>query len=449
MTSRIHQLATRAGVSTALTCIAVFGAACSRCGDNSDIAVDGSTDAAFERRADRSADTLAVDTQSDVPTSDWPGWTRVRGLGVDCPLDIAIDPIASAPPINWIACKDGRPNCLEIDSTPFSSEIIKFGNGWFSRDGKAFLLAHWISSDVVAEFDVYETATLKPVVAWRSDYTNAPQLYCGVSSAFGDTIMGALYAHSFDGGDIQQAVAFAKPSQFIDAALTPLPSLSGDVTAHFSLSDTTFAIDMNLSHTVARSPTNNLQIARTKWPFQIDLDTPTVVHDDVYASSEHGGGDGWHREAKLESDAAVTIFREVPQRHITAMVTDGSYWFWAESYGTGNPNDNPQPNVDIYTAPYTSSSATLDATKNKLASIGPGLPRGVIAAPGHFILQNVPGQLEVFRTSDGHRTTVADQGSTGCWLPLYASDTEFWCIEKVAPNGPNGVRVTKRSLPSW
>ena len=153
----------------------------------------------------------------------------------------------------------------------------------------------------------------------------------------------------------------------------------------FVVSDTTFAFEMNLSGAIVRGLTGTSSLVRTNWPYR--LNTPIVVGDDVSAVNEHGTGDGWYREARIVADASVSIFREAPQRHISGMVTDGSDWYWAKSYGSGNPNDLVQPNVEIYTSPYTSDPATLDNPKKKIATLPPGLPFSSTQSPRHAIFQ--------------------------------------------------------------
>lgn len=425
---------------------AYVGVACSRCDGNvGDGAVDASADAQQDSRA--VADREMADTSS--LTSDWPGWSRVKDLrGFDCPLDVATDPSKVVPSIKWIPCTDGRANCEEIDGVPFSPEIIKFPNGWFSADGRAFLISHWVKGDVVAQTDVFDTKSLTPLAAWRIDFANAPRVYCDVHVEFSETRVGALYSTSLDGGDIGRSFDVDSPQGLMASpSLTPL-SVAGDGSPAFKLSDGTFAFNLGFAAALVRGATKSAATVRTKWLYEL-VPPLVVVGNDVFASNQHGTGDGWYREARVDSDASVSIFREGNQRHITAMVSDGTDWYWAESFGSGNPNNTVQPSVEIYTSPYTTSPATLDAAKKKLATLAPGMPSEAITSPNHYIVQIIHGQTELFRASDGHHTSVVNQGVGWCWTPLYANDQEFWCIERNGENGANGVRVTKRHLSTW
>ncbi len=382
----------------------------------------------------------------DASNSDWPGWRRIPDLQVfNCPLDVAIDPALVVPAIKWIPCTDGRPNCEEIDGTPFSPEVIKFPNGWFSRDGRAFMLAHFIQSNIIGQYSIYDAKTLAPLAAWRGKHGPSP--FCDVNTEFSETKMGVLYATSLDGGPISRLIDVNTPIGLMTKPALLALSATGDTSSVFVVSDTTFAFSMNLSGSIVRGLTGTSTFVRTNWPYR--LNTPIVVGDDVYAVNEHGTGDGWYREGRIVADASVSIFREAPQRHITGMVTDGNDWYWAESYGSGNPNDFVQPNVEIYTSPYTNDPIALDNAKKKIATLPPGLPFASTQSPRHAIFQAIPGQTEVFRASDGHRTTIVNQGTGWCAQPLLATDTEFWCIERLGKNGPDGVKVTKIHLTAW
>lgn len=386
---------------------------------------------------------------TDASASDWPGWNRVDLHGLGCPIDVASDAKAAVPVINWIPCTDGRANCEEIDGTAFSTETIKFPNGWFSLDARAFVLVHFVKGNLIAEFDVFDTKTLAPLAAWRVDYTNAAGVYCDLHPDFTESRMGVLYSSSLDGGPIVRDIDINTPTGLMIAPSLSTLQVTGDGTASFKISDTVFGFDMGLTNSYVRGKTGSSTTVRTKWPYQLTAPT-IVVRDDVYAVNQHGTGDGWYREARVDGDGAVMVFREASQRHVTAMATDGSDWYWSESYGTGNPNDVIQPNVEIFTAQYTNNPTTLEATKKKIATLPPGGPPfESVASPGHYIVQAISGQSDILRASDGHRISVVNQGTGWCATPLYATDGEFWCIESLGENGPNGVKVTRLHLGPW
>ena len=430
-------------------------AGCAHCGGDDTAATDASVSDAGRRdvRRDQEADAALPEAEPfDAPTSDWPGWKRIPDLaGFDCALDVAVDPSTVVPTIKWIPCTDGRANCEEIEGTAFSPEIIKFPNGWFSRDGRAFLLSHFVkrgSTADIIQMDVFDTKTLAPLAAWR--YRADSGTYCGVHPEFTQTKMGALYSTSVDAGPIVSYLDYDTPAGLMATpSLSLLPLL--DDSSDFRISDQAFAFGTNLSTSIFRGVTATKTELRTNWPYQ--LIQPQVVGNDVYANIQHGMGDGWYGEARIESDAGVSIIRAVPQRHVTAMTTDGNDWYWAESYGSSNPDDDPQPKVEIYTGAYTNNPVTLDNAKKKIVTMPPGsfIPGtgNAVASPGHYIFQSIAGQTEIARASDGHHTSVVNQGTAFCWISLYASDTEFWCIERLGKNGPDGVKVTKIHLLSW
>ena len=319
-------------VSIAATGAAI--AACSHCGSDDSGGPDASIDArearAVSDRAAPEADVPEADPP-DAPDSDWPGWRRIPALQVfNCPLDVAIDPAAVVPAIKWIPCTDGRPNCEEMDGTLFSPEVIKFPNGWFSADGRAFMLAHFIQSNIIAQYSIYDAKTLAPLAAWRGRHGPSP--FCDAHVAFTETKMGVLYATSLDGGPLSQLIDVNTPMGLMTKPALLALSAAGDTSSGFAVSDTTFAFDMNLSESIVRGLTGTSTLVRTNWPYQ--LNTPIVVGDDVYAVNQHGTGDGWYREARIVADASVSILREAPQRHVTGMVTDGNDCYWAKSYGS-------------------------------------------------------------------------------------------------------------------
>ncbi len=426
----------------------VVSCAYSRCGGDEVMGTDAAIDAPRDVRRDQVVpDTSSeLDASLDSPLSDWPGWKRVGLSNGQCPLDVALDPPSAVPAIKWIPCSDGRANCEEIDGTLFSPETIKFPNGWFSPDGRAFVLATFGKGELTSELDVFDVKTLAPLAAWRVDHTNAPQLYCGVHPSFSETKMGAYYAVSYDGGPILPSVDFNTPAGLMASPnLLPLP-IKTTGSSEFQLSDTAFGMDLGLGIVRGVSGTNS--IVTTQWPYQL-VPPFSVVGSDIYAVNQHGTGDGWYREALIQGGGVVSIFREVSQRHVTAMSTDGKDWYWAESWGSGNPNADPQPNVQIFTSPYSNNPTTVETGKKTIATFPPGLPFESLASPGHYIVQGVANQTDIFRASDGHRTSVINKGTGWCWRPLYATDTEFWCIERLGQNGPNGVKVTKIHLSAW
>jgi hypothetical protein len=183
-----------------------------------DAAIDANrrADAGLDGPSSEGSDAIADSDGSGSILSDWPGWKRVADLqNIGCPLDVAADPSTVVPAIKWIPCQDGRPSCQEIDSSAFSSSIIKFPDGQFSRDGRAFLLSHWIKFQTLIQIDVFDAKNLSPLAAWRIDWTNAPQVYCNVQPAFSDTQMGVLYftaLNGADGGPIHRSIDIDTPT---------------------------------------------------------------------------------------------------------------------------------------------------------------------------------------------------------------------------------------------
>jgi hypothetical protein len=123
--------------------------------------------------------------------------------------------------------------------------------------------------------------------------------------------------------------------------------------------------------------------------------------------------------------------------------------YWTECYGTSDPTSNVQPNVEVWSAPYTNDPTTLSTTATKVATLGTHCIYDLqqLAQNGMFFATSA-GTNYAYRQSDGKLLTFANGGQRVTWYPLYMSQSEYWSIE-AQQGGPNGVALTRIQLPPW
>lgn len=442
--------------ATSLVVVAVgLVAAIVRCSQDDPVVV---LDASLDRQqridshpADTSPETDPDGGWDGAARSDWPGWRRLTEVDPNCFLDVPVDVDAQVPAIKWIACTTGQVGCTQVDTSTWGAPIITFANGWTSRDGRYLFFARWFDAQGTdfAQY-VYHLPDLKPVAAWRAKLSSIQ--YCDSRIAFTEDQAAVLYRYPVTSKQpAYYEVQLGSPGT-LSTAPNPaplLPSFAGtEMYESFAASNTSFAFDVATTHTLVRGSWGSSNYVRTNWAGRVS--SALVFGNDVFAWNEYGTGDGWHREVSVAVDGVVTAFRGVAQHHIVGFASDGIHWFWSEAYGGPQPA-SPQPTVDVYAAPYTNDPAILDMTKKKVVMLPPGAGYAVdaLAFNGLYVIQPALGETDLVRESDGARRVVMQGGNHWCEIPLYATNTELWCIEKISPQGPGGVALTRVTLDPW
>ncbi len=399
--------------------------------------------------SDASSD-LDVAPSDGGAISDWPGWRRLQEVDPNCFLDVPIDVKAQMPTLQWVPCATGQKGCQQIDTSSWNAPTSIFANGRISRDGQyLFFIREFDAQGADFAKYIYHLPDLQPLAAWRAKISSLD--YCDARPTFTEDQTAVLYRFPVR----STKPAFHKVQLGQSAALVEspnptllLPSFPGtEMYESFEASDTAFAFSLT-SYSVVRGTWGSSNYVRTSWPQR--LASVIVAGNDVFAWNERGSGDGWHREARVDSDGSVSVFRGVASHHMLGFASDGVRWFWTEAYGGGGPTV-PQPSVDIYSAPFTNDPSILDATKKKLLTFPPGSPfyYDTLAFNGLYIFQPNPSETDIVRASDGARKIVTQGGNHWCGTPLYATTSELWCIENVSPQGPDGVALTRLALDPW
>lgn len=379
--------------------------------------------------------------------SDWPGWRRLKELDPACVVDVPMDPSTALPKLSWRACTDGRANCLEVDTTGFrpGPATIFFGRGW--TNGPLTSVARLVT-DLVSEVDVIDRnlgtfvtgirRTAPP--ACSSGYVLGPStaVLLGFDSA-------GRYALAH--GTLQLLTTAPVPIASFQVSISMFGSVSVDETN--AANDKLLAFDLQPAGRVVRVPLSNPSARTLSNPGKF-LAHPSVVEDDVYIIEQDGTGDGWSRIVRMDPDGTLVPWRAVPNHRVRALAYDAGTVYWSECYGLADPKNLAQPNVEVWSAPYTRDPSVLAQTAQKLADL-PGAyclyDEQVIAQNGIFLAVSSANQYAV-RSSDKKVLTFQNGGTRLSWYPLVITQAEYWSIEAVA-NGPRGVALTRLALPAW
>jgi len=206
------------------------------------------------------------------------------------------------------------------------------------------------------------------------------------------------------------------------------------------LSDTTFAFDLPLAGRILRTTIGSGKYVlspSTGFPkFLADF----AAGDDVFVLSEHGTT-GYGQEWRIDPDGTPAVVRAKDGRHISTVATDGTNLFWLEIFGS--TDFFAVMTREVWSAPYSTDSATLDATAKKIASIPDGhVTSRAIAYGGIYAVESVANGRDVYvvRLSDGATTKVTE--SLGFQDLVYVSTGELW-----ATTGAGSLR--RYSLGTW
>jgi hypothetical protein len=433
----------------------VLAAGCTQCtGGGSD------ADAGPDARAETGpAYDAAAEAGDGGVISDWPNWRRLTEIDPTCPQDIPTDPLLALPTVAWIPCSDGRPKCLQVDTTTWNdgSSPINFSLGFMSEGLTHLILlgrpvVDVTGPDATAESDVIDVATWKIVTGLRvrlaADWSTYGVCVGDIAASKSELeILDEPLTHpgpiQIDRRPLAQAGNVA-PS-FVPTDLNPWSQLGQSTVVRTSASDTTLALEFQPVSLLGRVDGTSTHVTVTS---KIALTFPLVVGSDVYAVDQTGT-DGWARIMRVDADGSLTEYRAVPGHRVATPASDGTTMYWTECYGGSDPTSNVQPNVEMWAAPYTNDPTTLAATAQKVATLGTHCvyDQQQLAQNGMFFA--ISGLTNyVWRKSDGKLLSFTNGGNRATWYPLYISQGEYWSIEAVQ-GGPKGVALTRIQLGPW
>jgi hypothetical protein len=375
--------------------------------------------------------------------ADWPGWQRLSGLPPCCVIDSPVDIDAAVPALAWRACGDASAGCSEVANLPRpgsqAAPFIRRAHVSHDAHGQPSLLSIRVAIDSlqVTEDKVFDVTSGAPVASLRSDAR--PGCYSMFDVGTANGVLLTL--------DPTQNVAVARGSI---RAVTTAPDFrcvftttrGGTFPSESGCSDTAYAFDLALAGIVRTAPTSNGFVAT---PPGLHLSFDFVEGDDVFAQSDDAG---WWREYTVLPDGTASIFRGKANRHMTAFRTDGTTMYWIESYGNPDPTGTPTT-FEVWSAPYTSSSTTLDQAAQKIATLtSPSAIYRAVAFSGLYAVITGP-DATVVRKSDGvtHVVTTGDPNLGFEWLQLVTA-TEIWSVMGRL-NGPTDFALRRYNLGTW
>ncbi len=359
------------------------------------------------------------------PISDWPGWRRVTELDPCCKVDVALDIGSILPPLTWVACTNGLPNCLQLkddwlDALPGVAAAAVTQD---SREPTKFLVLARTLSMTENEQDVYDLSSGSPLAGWRKRLDGTCLVLVAGSSdqitVLGDVFASGLYASTGSPGSIATLPHFEKFAGI---------QTNGLGIHQVKASNTTFALDDEPAGVVFRGAVGSktVQAARSPHP---PLFLEAVYGDDVYAESEHGTAN-WGQSYRVDADGSVVLIRSNANAHVGGLRSDGATLFWTETYGTQDVNGT-QSRAEVWAAPYTRDTTQLASTARLLATItDPMLGVTLYATAGNGIyafMTSLSRPAWVVRASDGAVKPVDPGPASSRFLePVMLTPTELW-----------------------
>lgn len=452
MIARLTPLALSRAVPVKCGALLLVLGGCMHCTDGGTTVDAGVRDASGDRSAplDAAGEATAWD---GGPISDWLGWRRLTEVDPTCPVDVPTD-ASVLPKVSWISCTDGRQKCLQIDTTNWNdhTSTINFGAGYMSEGLSHIILLGRPVSDQNGLNAVFEEDFIN-VTSWVTQA--AFRTSAAGNNCSGNFAISKSYAYF-----AWQPITNPTPIQvdkrplgqigdttfhFVTTDLNPWTQLGQSQTQQMWASDSTLAFDLEPVHIVGRIDGSSNHVALTS---KVALTFPIVVGSDVYAIDQTGT-DGWARIMRVNADGSMTEYRAISGHRVSTPASDGVTMYWTECYGTSDPTNNVQPNVEVWSAPYTNDPLTLAATATKVANLGTNCIYNLqqLAQNGMFFATSA-GTNYVYRKSDGKLLTFQNGNQRGTWYPLYISQSEYWSIE-AQQNGPKGVALTRLQLDPW
>ncbi len=368
-------------------------------------------------------------------------------------MDTPIDLVASSPKWSWKPCATGRTNCQEMvqdwrnDGVQSYFSEIQVSSDNVGTPQLVLLGTH--ITDSIYQATIVDFASKTSVAAWRVD---------GSKCAFDGSLSGKyLGVYSFQDA-LPYFIGYGKPADLMsNLNLVSLPPGIHNGQAGIEVlrvSDTTLVFDVQAGGRAVRTnlPPGTASYIVSKLPPGADFSDPFVVGSDVYAWSEYGTGAGWSQQYRIDPDGTSVLYRGIPGHHVGAFASDGKTMFWVELYGDPSSTAKSYPNVEIWSAPYTSDPSLL-ATSAKIVGALPAASMGkagrAVARGGYYVLGQAYG-IAMARISDGLVKLVLPDNNNRLfyWAP-YVSDTELWVTEsELVPAEHSGISFERIGI-TW
>lgn len=362
---------------------------------------------------DAALDSGAADAAPDAPPSRDPGWSALPGLPDGCVVERAEHPEVLFEPV-WIPCNAGPTGCEEMETGDAS-----VGQEFATHDGdRGYLSA--IMSDTGADFpdptpgeghtqvQAILTTDGPPIAAWRYE-VGVRNRHCFIpASAVGGGYGGFGIYSSGSGATVQ--IFYAADLQALRAQDTAVATLGAD-RVHQPISDMfvsdamTVVGDVSFIAVLLPSAAPRILSAIPGLPTSVPQRPVSVIGRDLFWSD----WTNYVRVAHATVEEDTEMFLEVAGGgDIRSFVTDGHDMAWYAAYY--GPDGYEYDRVELWTAPYTTSSAEL--VPRKIADIDPAERSSGEVGDGYFVYERraserpVRFEMVVYRLSDGRRGII-------------------------------------------
>lgn len=390
---------------------------------------------------------------ADGTISDWPDWRRLSELDPCCPIDVALNPASDSTALRWVSCFDAM-NCQMLDLPPRPGSLAQQISAVVKADssGTARQLAIGRPVDdegALIEFTVFDLNASSTVAAWREVVAPSAAGTTTCNLQFGPSLADPMLFMEVRHG-LGAVNPFVAQGSFPQLATRPtfrpfsVPGFEGN--QGFSSADQIFAYDDPLAGGLFRCPLNTLACVPKKSGPAAALLLDFVSTTDVFATSIHGTT-GWAQEYGMADDGTISLFRSNASAHVLSTATDGTTLAWTETSGNVDQSQT-QTETDVWSAPYTSSAATLATTAHKVTTLSlPTITGGATLSQGYYSLY-VRGEVDVVRLVDGATQRLNPPSGYSYGNPVFVSPTEVWMPLNVA-SGPSGVALLRVPLAAW
>jgi hypothetical protein len=300
-----------------------------------------------------------------------------------------------------------------------------------SGDAKWLRFERWLGGSFVEDV-VIDVTTSKTVTAFRYDLRKG----CSFMPALGPSTIAAVR------GDGVPSYASLSPEEWTQqapaVAFLPLPTLSAlpSLASALATSDTTMALAYRFT---IRTSIGSQTFSDPK-KSEVRGDRPIVVGDDVFVTG-NDLTERWEKAYRLDPDGTHVLFRARANAFIEGLATDGTTWFWMEQFG--GPDDGyDQPQLEVWSAPYTSDPVALEATAKRIAVLPAGMYHVVthaVAFSGLYAFATENDTAYVVRGADGKMQKLGPGPGRELGLPLLVTPTELWTLESTRPGRPNTI----------
>ena len=397
------------------------------------------TDAKLPKDAGREA---ASDAGAPGTCSQRSGWLPISGFEARCPVSVAPSELLAEIAPSMRPCNNGQAKCTElaIEKLPGDGYPTLFAFPVAPAED-AFSLMYFPDSSAR---ECMRTIVIKPAPDGGFSVGGAVErqrAFCADINAGTSRLV--LSKNKLTGvpGDPLIGVASWSDGHFDSVPVTSqFPSVlasGANAFAYESAYGTYDIVDLGTKRLVKT----------TAPPLVINQFLPDLsVAGELWGTAgygQYGKAETW----RLDATGAWSALIQRKGAHIFAPRTDGTTIFWVE--GSGNDADfYPQPKLEVWAAPFTTSQATLDATKRKLLDVsGYGYANAAAAHAGYYTVNIGTYDLLVIR-ADGASQKVHLDGGWAVYLPAYVDATQVWFTHGSEPTA-SGTSFARIALDPW